>query len=381
MLSKAKKIKFIVTDSELEALVLEAELIKLYQPFYNLRLTDDKSPLYIYISSTPFPHVKTGRKEQISKLKITKNNQFGPYPTGLKSKQILKYLRSVFPFCNATESQIKKHQACFYSHLKLCPGACRGEISKADYLKNINNLKLFLKGKKNSVIISLKKTLSIAIKSKDFESAIILRDQIISLESLANSPQKPELSLPSLEQDESQNKLAQLQKILRLHTSLPVNYPLKRIEAYDVSNLEGKQATASMAVFVDGQPKPSEYRQFKINNLKTPNDPAMLKEALSRRVKHQDWATPSLIVIDGGLTQLKAALQAIKWHIPVVSISKNPDRLIIPPTRTDQGQYIKIILKPNQAATKLLLYLRDESHRFARNYHLKLRSKLLEGSA
>jgi excinuclease ABC subunit C len=396
MLSKAKNIKFKTTDSELEALILEAELIRFYQPFYNLRLTDDKSPLYIYITSTPFPHVKTGRKEILTKLKITKANRFGPYPSGLKAKEVLKFLRSIFPFCNATETQIKKHQACFYSHLNLCPGACKGEISQKDYLKNIQNLKLFLKGQKKSVIKSLKSELKQISQHKKFEQAIILRDQIITLESLAKTPQKPELNLPNLEQDEADDKLKALQKILRLHTSLPKNFPLKRIEAYDVSNLEGQQATASMVVFVNGKPKTSEYRLFKIKNLKTPNDPAMLKEALTRRIKHPEWKTPNLIVIDGGLTQLKAALSTIPWHLPIVSIAKNPDRLLIPSTPSGfipevhnstptgfilEGKPTTLVLKPHQPASRLLLNLRDESHRFARNYHLKLRLRHLQGSS
>lgn len=372
MLSKAKKIKYKTTDSELEALILEAKLIKLYQPFYNLRLTDDKSPLYIYLTSTPFPHVKTGRKEHLQKYKIAKNNCFGPYPSGFQSKQVLKFLRSVFPFCNATENQINQRQACFYSHLGLCPGACKGEITVKNYLKNIKNLKLFLRGQKKSVIRFLKIELKNATQLKDFEQAIILRDRILALEALSGSTSKPELNLPNLEHDELQNKISQLQKILRLHASLPKNYPLKRIEAYDVSNLEGQQATASMVVFIDGQPSPSDYRKFQIKTLKTPNDPAMLKEALSRRLNHPEWGIPNLIVIDGGLTQLKSALATVTWHIPIVSIAKNPDRLLISPT-------LKLLLKPHHPATKLLLHLRDESHRFARNYHLKLRSKHLQG--
>ncbi len=396
LLSKAKKIKYKTTDSELEAMLVEAELIRLYQPLYNLRLTDDKSPLYIYLTSAPFPHVKIGRSEDIEKHKIKKYNQFGPYPSGLKSKQVLKFMRSLFPFCNATKARIKNKQACFYSHLNLCPGACTGTISKSDYQKNITNLKLFLRGKKKSVLNSLQASLKSVSSKKQFEKAIIIRDQISMINALSNSPQKPELNLPNLEQDEVGNKLKSLLKILRLHLSLPKNYPLNRIEAYDVSNLEGKQGTASMVVFNNARPQTSEYRMFKIKTLNTPNDPAMLRETLSRRVKHSDWPTPNLMIIDGGITQLKAALSVVPWNIPVVSIAKNPDRLIIPPLITLPtrsvlvghqkkptrsvlvGKFIKIKLNQKQPATKLLQHLRDESHRFARNYHLKLRNRSIK---
>jgi len=382
MLSKAKRVKYQTSESELEALLIEAELIKLYQPQYNLRLTDDKSPLYIYITSTPFPHVKIGRLEHLAKYKIKKFNQFGPYPSGLKAKQVLKYMRSIFPFCNATESQIKNKQACFYSHIKLCPGACKGNITQSEYKNNIKNLKLFLRGKKKSVLTALKRNLKLASKTNQFEKAILIRDQLNIIEALSNSPQKPELNLPNLEQDERDNKLKSLLKILRFYLSLPKNYPLNRIEAYDVSNLLGQKATASMVVFESGEPQSSEYRMFRIKTLNSPNDPAMLKQALSRRVKHLKWPTPDLIVIDGGVTQLKAASSSVPWNIPIVSIAKNPDRLILPispiPSGSDPvGKFIKIDLKPSQPATKLLQHLRDESHRFARNYHLKLRSKNL----
>ena len=391
MLEKARKIKFKSTDSELEAILVEAELIKLYQPKYNLRLTDNKSPLYIYITSTSVPHVKVGRKEHLEKFNIKKRNQFGPYPSGLQSKQVLKFIRKIFPFCNATETQIKNKKACFYSHIKLCPGACTGKISKSEYQKNITNLKSFLRGKKRYILKSLKTDLKKASESNQFEKAIILRDKVKIIENLTNSPKSPELNLPTLEQDEAGHKLKALTRILRLHISLPKNYKLERIEAYDVSNLEGKQPTASMVVFAQAKPKSSEYRMFGIKSLKTTNDPAMIREALSRRVKHSDWPTPSLIVIDGGTTQLKAALSVVPWNIPVVSIAKNPDHLILPtrfnpagviskPTRIiPAGKFTKIGLKPNQPATKLLQHLRDESHRFARNYHLKLRSKHLQG--
>ncbi len=377
MLQQAEKIKFKTTDSELEALLIEAELIKLYQPRYNLRLTDDKSPLYIYITSSPIPHVKVGRKEHLNKFNIKKSNQFGPYPSGLKAKQVLKFIRKIFPFCSATETQIKQKKACFYSHLSLCPGICTGQISKTDYLKNIANLKAFLKGKKKHILRSLKQELKVASTKNQFELALLLRDKIQLIENLTNSPKKPELNLPTLEQDESGNKLKHLTRILRLHTSLPKNYQLNRIEAYDVSNLEGLKPTASMVVFTNAKPQTSEYRMFSIKTLKTPNDPGMLKEALNRRAKHHDWPTPNLILIDGGITQLKAALSAVTWNIPVVSIAKNPDRLILPPTGFNSaGQFIKLTLEPSWPATKLLQHLRDESHRFAKNYHLKLRSNL-----
>ncbi len=366
MVAMHKRIKFKTTDSELEALILEAELIKTFQPHYNSQLKDDKSPLYINISKDPFPKVKVGR-----------TGQFGPYPSGFKTKQVLRFLRKIFPYCNATNLDQSKHKACFYSHINLCPGACSGLISKSDYKKNINNIKLFLQNKKKSILKNLYKEIRINSDKKDFETAILLRNQVRVLESLSKAPKKVDLDLPLLEDDLSSQKLLELLRLMKKHISLPQKYPLNHIEAYDISNLEGKQATASMVVFKNAKPSKKDYRIFKIKSLNTPNDPKMLNEALSRRVKHLEWGIPNLIVIDGGITQLKASKKAIPWNIPVVSIAKNPDRLILPTGSIPAGglKFTKITLNPKKPATKLLKHLRDESHRFAKNYHTKLRNR------
>lgn len=365
MLKKAKTIKHQTTESELEALILEAELIKTYQPYYNSQLKDDKSPLYINITKDKYP-----------KVRVKRSGQFGPYPSGYKAKQVLKFLRRIFPFCNASNSDQAKNKACFYSHLNLCPGACTNKISPEEYQENIKNIKLFLKNKKRSILKNLYKEIKVLSEKKDFEKALKLRNQLLVLESLSQSPLNPDLDLPLLEDDIQNQKLLNLLRILRKHLSLPSRYPLNHIEAYDISNLEGKHATASMVVFKDAKPSKSDYRIFKIKSLKTPNDPQMLHEALLRRSKHLEWGIPNLIVIDGGTTQLKASIKAIPWNIPIVSIAKNPDRLILNPSTTN---FTKVTLNPKNSATKLLQHLRDESHRFAKNYHKKLRQKHLQG--
>lgn len=375
MLSLAKNVKHQTTDSELEAILIEAELIKIHQPKFNLCLKDDKSPLYIYLTSDPFPGVKTGRKELLDNLKIKAFNQFGPFPSGYQTTQVLKFVRRIFPFCSATTRQKKLNQACFYSHLGLCPGACTGKISLKNYQKNISNLKLFLRGKKPRVLTRLKNQMKNLSLLKDFEAAAKVRDQIKMIKNLQLASTQPELNLPQLLEDQTQEKLLQLSRVLRRYQALPKTYPLTRIEAYDISNISGKSATGSMVVFANGLPQSSQYRHFKIKHLKTPNDPKMLSQVLSRRVKHTNWPIPNLIVIDGGRGQLNAALKVIPWTIPVISIVKGPDRLLIP----GRSKIIlnQVSLNRYSQALKLIQHLRDESHRFAQRLHKNLRQKKL----
>jgi len=373
MLNQATALKYQSLDSELEALLVEAELIRLYQPLYNLRQKDDKSPLYIYITNHQYPQVKTGRLPQIQKLNLKKNNLFGPFPSGYQAKQVLNYVRHIFPFCN----QSKAGKACFYYHLHLCPGACIKAISPKDYQQNINHLKLFLKGKKKSVVKKLLFQIKACSQKKDFEKAAILRDQLYQIKAITQAHPQPELNLPILQTDIYQSQANSLKQILIKYLHLPSNYPLNRLEGYDISNLQGQQATASMVVFINGQPRPDQYRRFKIRLLNTPNDTAMLKQAVSRRLKHTDWTNPNLMVIDGGKTQLNAVLSLTQGHIPTVSIAKHPDRLIL--KNPHLNQYFIVPLTDNLPAAKLIQRLRNESHRFAKAYHSKLHLKSFLG--
>ena len=375
MLAAAQTVKWKAADSEFEALLVEAELVKLHQPRFNVLLKDDKSPLYIVITKDVYPAVLTARKNQIRNSKLEIRNCYGPYPSGYKAGQVLRFVRRIFPFCNQAQPPAKNKHACFYFHLGLCPGACCGKISPNDYQKNLVNLKLFLRGKKARVITRLKKRMRLLSASEKFEAAAKVRDQIELLENLRRLPARPELELPRLIEDTTKEKLLELRRILRRYQNLPSTYPLNRIEAYDISNISGKDATGSMVVFVKGLPQPNLYRHFKIKTLATPNDPQMLKEILSRRAKHSDWPAPDLIVIDGGKTQLKSALKVVPWSTPVIAIVKHPDRLLIP--SRDHATFHQAEIGRANQALKLIQHLRNESHRFARRLHHHLRLKHL----
>ncbi|MCX6816347.1 MAG: GIY-YIG nuclease family protein [Candidatus Beckwithbacteria bacterium] len=354
MLAERTKIKFQQSDSEFEAILLEAELIKTYQPKYNILLKDDKSKLYVSITKETFPKVLVTRK----------SGDFGPFSSSKQLYFILKTLRRIFPYCNA-----KPGKACFYYHLHLCPGACCGKISASDYQQIINHLKLLLGGKKRLLLTQLKEKLKTAARTQDYETAADYRNQIQAINNLSSAPITEKLDLPILSSDKTNERIIYLRRLLKRIFPLPPAYPLTRIEAYDVSNLLGKNPTASMVVFINGQPRPDQYRYFKICSLNTPNDLKMLQEVLTRRQRHLEWGIPNLILIDGGKNQLKAVKKILTWNIPVIGLAKRPDRLI-------SLQVLSLQVKSDNPGFQLLQYLRNESHRFAKKLHLKLRAVL-----
>jgi excinuclease ABC subunit C len=363
-------VKYKVLDTEIDALLVEAQLIKNYQPQFNLRLKDDKSPAYIFITKDIFPKIKITRLNQIPNG-IPQKNIFGPFKSSYIAYKIVRYTRSIVPFCSASDKSIKNHQACFYYHLDLCPGICLGKISKSTYLNHIHKISLFLKGQKKQVITKLTAEIKTLIKEKNFEQAQINKLQIQLLSQKA-SDSNLENDLPILSDDKSFEALKTIRLLLKKFYSLPPTYKLNRIEGYDISNTQGTNATGSMVVFINAKKDTSLYRRFKINSKFTPDDPHMIGEVLKRRSHHLEWGIPNLIIIDGGKTQLSSAIKNINWNIPIISIVKNPDRIMIKLNK----KYYTIPLG-NDLGSKLLTYVRDESHRFAKNYHLHLRTKSL----
>ncbi len=296
----------------------------------------------------------------------------------------------MFPWCNKSRSGEREDRtvtdACFYYHIDQCPGVCTGEISEEKYTDIIDDLTRFLRGKKRSVVHDLKKRMQAHAEAEEFETAALLRDRIRSIVDVTQRYQKlkPQLTLPTLKLSQREEGIIQLQRILSTYTSLPKQYPLDRIEGYDVSNIQGKAAAVGMVVFEDGAPAKDQYRLFNIRSINTPNDYHMLKEALLRRQNHKDWGEPNLIVIDGGKGQLRGAHYAWTWSTPIISIAKDPDRLIIPKfdrKRTNDPEqlvpigYHVLDLPQDHLALKIIKQVRDESHRFSKRQHTRLRQR------
>lgn len=357
----------IIVESEIEALILEANMIKKFMPLYNIRLTDDKDYLYVVVTDEEFPKVLTARKKDLIKVK----KWFGPYPSATIVKTTLKKLRRVFPWCSGKYyvSSIKyqgKRKACFYYHIGQCPGACVGEISHEDYMKIIRRFTKFLDGKKKELLEELTDEMEQFSKDLKFEEASKIK-KIIEGINYITAPTKITNYLvnPNFLEDLNQNSLVELQRDLNL-PELPV-----RIEAYDISNLSGKEATGSMVVLTNGEIDKSQYRRFKIRVSGKPNDVGMHKEMMQRRLKHAEWLFPQLILVDGGRGQSHAIAQLCNqsgFNIPVFGLAKRME-WIYPP----EGEIIKLPKK--NLGLRLLQKIRDESHRFAITYHRKLRAK------
>ena len=409
--------------STIEALILEANLIKKYQPKYNIVWRDDKNYFFVGVTKEDFPRIfwthQIKRKLEIRNLKF-EINYVGPFVDGKALKETLKILRKVFPY-RTCKTLPKK--PCLWYQLQRCPAPCFIEFKfQTSNLKNIcqrnaKNIMKILQGKKNQVLKDLKREMKKVAKIQDFEKAAKIRDQITYLEKvLAHSKILEPLEIAGGENWSQIQKM--LQKILK------VKEKISRIEAYDVSNIQGQKATGSMVTFINGKPNKNLYRKFKIKIAGKPDDVAMIKEVLTRRFKHEEWGLPNLILIDGGIAQLNAALQIkdlrlqpthhilpplvgplkIK-EIRFISLAKKrsaakprtklrfgagENKLFIegekPSTRAKLGAGPvphrnkvsgagKPILLKNlpREIFNLILQLRDEAHRFARKYHLKLR--------
>lgn len=350
------------TDTAIEALILEAELIKKLLPPFNVKEKDDKSFLYIEILKEKFPRVLLVRGRDIAKKKSLparlafapakragrQGKRFGPFTSASSAREALKILRKIFPWSTHDPERIGTFKRpCFDYEIGLCPGTCVDRVSQKDYAKNISRLKLFLEGKKARVVKNLEKEMAVAGKKLEFEKAAKLRGQIFALKHIEDTAfiEGSEIVMP---------KEGDL-------TARPF-----RIEGYDISNISGTSAVGSMVVFENGKPDKDEYRKFKIRTIVGSNDVGMLTEVLERRFRHAGWRLPDLVLIDGGLPQTNAAyrvMRAAGLKIPLVGLAKGPER-----KRNDIVGAV-----PENVNLKTLIQVRDEAHRFAISYHKALR--------
>lgn len=359
MVSQIKDIETIIVESELESLILEANLIKRFRPPFNIRLMDDKDYLYIGITQEGFPKIITARIQDLKKIK----KFFGPFPSARTVKNTLKLLRRVFPWCSSPPTKTS-HRACFYYHIGFCPGACVGLINKEEYQKIINRFIKFMDGKKEELVSEIYTEMQQYANEQRFEEAAKSKRVLDGISYLTQTNRVASyLENPNFLEDESKLALGELQKDLGLEK------PPERVEGYDISNISGKDATGSMVVLTYGEIDKSQYRKFKIRLLNSPNDVGMHKEMMSRRLNN-DWPLPDLIIVDGGRGQVRGdweILKHFKLDIPIFGLAKRMEWLYPP-----EGEVIKLSRK--SLSLKLLQKLRDESHRFAVAYHRKLRA-------
>ena len=491
MMSRVVDLEWIVTNNEVEALLVEANLIKEHAPKYNVSLKDDKSFPYVRITREPFPQIIITRK-------IVKDGSkyLGPYTDVKSLRNTFKVIHKVFPVrsceykINEDTIARKKVSVCLDYHINKCEGPCEELVDEKTYNKMIKNVIRFLHGRTDKVLKSLKNRMEVLSDEMRFEEAAIVRDQIKSIESFTRRQRKvtanfedkdiialaveesdacavvirlrngkivgrekmmmsgvdcdyqpeallaflrqfyldtdfipPEIILLMKPNDEvtitswltdkrgrrvkltvpqrgekvrllrmtQQNAKLLLEeylrqkerrrelipgKILQLQSDLHLSVAPRRIEAFDISNIQGSYPVAAMVCFVDGQPKKSLYRKFKIKTVKGVDDFAMIREVVLRRyrrLKSESAQFPDLILIDGGKGQLGMAVSALRelglTYIPVVGLAKRLEEVFIPGYSEPQS------IAKHSSGLRLLQHIRDEAHRFAVTFHRKRRGK------
>lgn len=478
LISKIEDFEYIPTETDVEALILEANMVKVHQPRYNVRLKDDKKYPYIKVTlQEEFPRVFPTRD-------LTKDGSifFGPYTSVKMMKRALKAVTKIFLMRSCHEMP---NQVCLEYHIKRCYGPCIGEISKEEYRKMVGELCDFLAGKSSKVEKELEERMVLASDRENFEEAARLRDQLMAVRETIRKQRvvfsdELDRDILALSRIESKSFLVLLQvrdgklisrehyslkggtneseilrtfigqyyknayfipdeillpveigdreefeawfterkgkqvkimlpqrgeklkllwmakrnadflmeedrlkwgekrfpnSILELKKNLHLEMPPRWIEAFDISNTHGRQAVGSVVVFVDGQPRKSQYRRFRIKTIEGIDDFGMMKEIVGRRfvrIEKENRRVPDLILIDGGVGQLNKALEAMREKgfpsLPAFGLAKRRDELHLPDGRV-------VMLPKTSSSLRLLQHLRDEAHRFAITYHRKVRGK------
>ena len=513
MMRYVTEVDYIVTSTEIEALILENNLIKAHQPRYNVKLKDDKRYPFLRVTTNePFPRIMITRKTESDGTRY-----FGPFVRVRSTRQVVKQLTKLFPIRTCTlplEETRNKYRACLDYHIGRCPAPCANKISVQDYKKIVRKVCQFLGGNTNAVVKELKQQMEAASKALDFETAAKYRDMLKDVQQAVTTQQSldnvstvdedvigiatafqhgvqnrlgdiacvqvlhirdgklldrehyylndvhPELIPTAISAFVSQyyqnavlvpktialpmpiesveliekwlsekrgnqvslhvpqaGRLRRLQSLamknaevlliqreqsvvyssdvdpalVELQELLEINHPLRRIEAYDISNLGDRYAVGSMVVLEDGKPASSEYRQFRIRGVVGQNDYAMMQEVITRRFRRAETGDkkfsklPDLMLIDGGKGQLSAAqaalqpfsqvnLDPVPTQIPMIALAKRIEEIFVP------GNSDPIVLREDNPTLHLIQRLRDEAHRFAITYHRKLRQKALSES-
>jgi excinuclease UvrABC nuclease subunit len=397
MIKVADIIEFEKSDSVLEAFIRETELIKKYLPMANSLAKDNKSFNYVVITDEDFPRVLKIRGRNIEQDDVPELGDgisykyiFGPYPYGAELSEAMKIVRRIFPYrdmCTpASEQGLIIPKPCFNATIGLCPGVCSGTISRTDYLKIINNIRLFFSGKKGKVLANLRKQMMEYAKKQEFEKAHDLKKTIFSLEHIKD--------ISMIKRDGELNDAKQRAKEARKNSTTLVSdwsgeqaERMLRVESYDIAHMSGKDMVGVMCVSTDGEFDKSQYRKFIIQDYDASNDTGALTEVLKRRFAHTEWKMPDVIVIDGGQAQLNAASAAITlifrefeyqgygamapYVISVVKDDAHKAREIL---YAEQDEVfinsVDSIISKNK-----IVRLNAETHRFAITFHKKKRGE------
>lgn len=374
MLSLASKIDFQIAENEIEALIMESINIKKFHPQFNIVMRDDKQYFYIQFTNEYFPRLILTHQPQKD------GDYIGPFTDGASLKLALKYLRRIFPFCTCKQ---KHHNFCLNYHIEKCPGFCclknynPSTEELKSYKNNIEAIKKVLSGQKGNIISDLKRRMANDAKKQNYEEAILLQDKIEKMERIFQNTQ---IIRKLKSQGTWGDELKTNKKLDSLKKELDLKKEPYRIEGYDISNIQGENATGAMVIFENGMANKNEYRKFKIRYKSSGKlgDTGMLREILERRFNHPEWPTPDLILIDGGKGQLSSAKSIIPSGIPIIALIKD-DRHIGHKLLINSKDKVVDLKKLSTPVKNMILEIDEEAHRFAISYYRKLhRRKITE---
>jgi excinuclease ABC subunit C len=373
-------IDYIEAETEVDALLMEARLVKDIQPRFNVELKDDKSFPYLQIRMREeFPRVEFTRSPRSRGVKL-----YGPFTSAKSLRAALQVLQRIFKFrtcgldIKEAEPRWRWFRPCLLANIHQCTAPCNFRVSKEEYRKQIRGLRLVLEGKKARLLSEMEREMARASADLHFEKAARLRDEIKALKSLSLRGQVDKDVQPEVFQIEPKKGLAGLRKVLGL-PSTP-----RTIEGMDIAHLAGQETVASLVSFIDGLPFKPGYRRYKIRSVEGVDDYASMREVVSRRFRdvsrkgsyEEEHIFPDILLIDGGKGQLNAALEAFRLMDreppTLISLAKREEEIYRP------GDAEPIRLGRHSAALRLLQYVRDEAHRFAQQYHHLLRRKKFE---
>jgi len=365
LVADIRDIDWLEVATELDALFVEAEMIRRYQPKYNILLRDDKSFVYVRIDKkSDHPTVRLVRRPLDDGAEY-----IGPFQSKFIVDKALRHLRRAFPY--STHTGEKPKRACLQAQLGLCPGLEAGMTDIRDYRHNLNSLISYLKGNRVRVIKDLEKSMKALAKNHEFERATKIRNQLTTLKYLDNKVIFSDVERLDLARDHALKALQEL---------LDLDKPPLRIEGFDISHMSGTDNVASNVVFVAGLPDKPSYRKYKMR-IAGNDDFAHMREAISRRLSHgnvKKWGVPDLILIDGGKGQVSSAMKAMHeagYSIPMIGLAKKYEDIIVPNFVGNDMKFKIINLGLKNEAVKLLQRIRDESHRFAVSYHSNIKRK------
>lgn len=369
-------VDFLPADSEVDALLLEARLVKDIQPRFNVELKDNKT----------FPYLQIRIREEFPRVEFTRNPRrkgvklYGPFTSAKGLRAAIQVLQRIFQFRTCSldikgdDPRWRWFRPCLLHSIRQCTAPCNFRVTREDYRKQIRGLRMVLEGKKSRLLREMKRAMNEASEAKLYEKAARIRDEIEALKNLSLRGDVDRDVQPEVFQIEPKKGLAGLRKVLGLR-EIP-----RTIEGVDIAHLGGNETVASLVSFIDGLPFKPHYRRYRIRTVAGVDDFASIREVVSRRftrLDRDDAVFPDILLIDGGKGQLNAALEAFQvlGREPpcLISLAKREEEIY----RADADAPLQ--LSRHAAALRLLQYVRDEAHRFAQHYHHILRRKKLEG--